>query len=113
MQSRSHGVELANMAKSKPFTLNCPCCQAELTVDPEIQSIITFKAAEKPREIEDIETAMQMFKGEANRREDAFQKSVQAEKNKANVLDRKFDELLKRAKESPAEERPKGGIEWD
>lgn len=101
------------MAKPKPFTLLCPCCQAELTIDAEIQSIITFKEPEKPREIGDIEQAMQIFKGEANRREDAFQKSVQAEKNKATVLDRKFDELLRKAKESPSEERPKGGIEWD
>jgi hypothetical protein len=101
------------MAKSKPFTISCPCCQAELTVDGEIQSVITFKEPEKPREIEDIEAAMRIFKGEAHRREDAFQKSVQAEKNKANVLDRKFDELLRKAKESPSEQPPKGGIEWD
>ena len=101
------------MAKLKPFVLSCPCCHAELTVDPEIESVITFKEPEKPREVSDIEAAMQMFKGEAGRREDAFQRSVQAEKNKANVLDRKFDELLRQAKESPSEEPPKGGIEWD
>ncbi|HEY3743137.1 MAG TPA: hypothetical protein VGL53_24990 [Bryobacteraceae bacterium] len=100
------------MAKLKPFVLACPCCHAELTVDPEIESVITFKEPEKPRDISDIEQAMQMFKGEAGRREDAFQKSVQAEKNKATVLDRKFDELLRRAKENP-DEPPKGGIEWD
>jgi pyocin large subunit-like protein len=100
------------MAKPKPFAVTCPCCQAELTVDPVIQEVLTFKAAEKPREIGDIETAMQMFKGEAVRREDAFQKSVAAEKNKANVLDRKFDELLRKAKENP-DEPPEKGIEWD
>ena len=97
---------------SKPFVLSCPCCQAELTVDPEIEAVITFKPLEKPREISDIEAAMQIFKGEAGRREDAFQKSVHAEKNKANVLDRKFDELLRQAKESP-NEPPIGGIDWD
>ena len=103
-------VELGHMAK--PFALSCPCCQAELTIDPEIEAVITFKAPEKPKEISDIEAAMQIFKGEAGRREDAFQKSVQAEKNKAHVLDRKFDELLRQAKEHPTDP-PKGGIEWD
>ena len=103
---------MAHMAKSKPFALSCPCCQAELTIDPGLEAVITFKALEKPREIGDIEEAMQIFKGEAGRREDAFQKSVQAEKNKANILDRKFDELLRKAKENP-DEPPKGGIEWD
>jgi hypothetical protein len=101
------------MVNPKPFVLTCPCCQAELTVDAEIQAVITYKESEKPREVSDIEAAMQIFKGEAGRREEAFQKSVQAEKNKANVLDRKFDELLRKAKESPAEEPPHGGIEWD
>ena len=106
-------VELAIMANSKTFTLSCPCCQAELTVDPEIRAVITYQEHEKPRDIADIETAMEMFKGEAGRREDAFKKSVQAEKNKANVLDRKFDELLKKAKENPTDGPPKGGIDWD
>lgn len=101
------------MAKSKPFVLSCPCCQAELTIDSEIRAVIAHTEHEKPREVADIETAMQMFKGEAGRREDAFQKSVQAERNKANVLDRKFDELLRKAKEDPADAPPKGGIDWD
>lgn len=100
------------MAMSKPFALTCPCCRAELTVDPDLEAVITFKVLEKPREISDIEAAMQIFKGEAGRREDAFQKSVHAEKNRANILDRKFDELLRQAKENP-EEPPKGGIDWD
>ena len=100
------------MAKSKPFALHCPGCQAQLTIDPELEAVITFQALEKPREISDIEAAMQIFKGEAGRREEAFQKSVQAEKNKASILDRKFDELLRQAKEHP-DEPPKGGIDWD
>lgn len=100
------------MAQSKPFALTCPCCQASLTVDPELEAVITFQPLEKPREISDIEAAMQIFKGEASRREDAFQKSVHAEKNRANILDRKFDELLRKAKETP-DEPPKGGIDWD
>jgi len=101
------------MSKLKTFVLSCPCCQAELTVDPEIRAVITYQEPEKPREVPDIEAAMEMFKGEAGRREDAFKKSVQAEKNKAHVLDRKFDELLKKAKESPTDAPPKGGIDWD
>ena len=43
----------------------------------------------------------QKLKGAAGRREDAFQKSVAAEKNQGNVLNRKFDELFQRAKEDP------------
>ena len=61
----------------------------------------------------DIETALVRFRGEKQRREDAFLKSVEAEKNKMNILDRKFDELLKQAKESPADQPPKRPLDFD
>ena len=44
---------------------------------------------------------MAKLKGEPGRREEAFQKSFAAEKNQGQVLNRKFDELLKLAKENP------------
>lgn len=100
---------------AKPFEIACPCCQAKLTVDAELQAVVTVEEAEKPREISDIEAAMQRFKGESGRREEAFQKSVAAEKKKASLLDRKFDELLKKAKEGPDDGPPtaKPGFTWD
>lgn len=75
--------------------------------------MLTYQEAETPRQMSDIEMAVERFKGEKQRRDDAFSKSVQAEKNKMNVLDRKFDELLKQAKESPADEPPKRPLDFD
>lgn len=101
-------IEMAKLVK-----VSCPCCQAELQIDPELQSVITFKEHEKPREVADIEVAMNIFKGEKQRRDDAFEKSVNAEKNKKQLLDRKFDELFKQAKESPSDVPPKRNLDWD
>lgn len=98
---------------AKLIRVNCPCCQAELQIDPNLETVITFKEHEKPREVADIESAMNIFKGEKQRRDDAFLKSVEAEKNKKSVLDRKFDELFKQAKESPADVPPKRDLDWD
>lgn len=95
------------------FTVKCPCCNAELQVDAELQAVLTWQEPEAPREMSDIETAMDRFRGEKQRREDAFLKSVEAEKNKMNLLDRKFDELLKQAKESPADQPPKRPLDFD
>ena len=39
-------------------------------------------------------------------REEIFRKSFEAEKSHGKVLDRKFDELLKQAKENPDAPRP-------
>ncbi len=95
------------------ITVACPCCQAELQVDPQTQAVISHKEHEKPRTMADLEAAVTRFKGEADRREDAFQKSVQEHKQHKAVLDRKFDELLKQAKENPNEPPPKRDIDWD
>lgn len=93
--------------------LKCPCCDAELKIDPETRAVITFKAPEKPRTIEDIESGLERLKGEAGRREEAFQKSFAAEKISSQVLSKKFDELLKKAKEEPIGPPPKRDIDLD
>ena len=42
-----------------------------------------------------------IVKEEASRRDEKYQQLAEAEKNKGKVLDRKFQELLKKAKEEP------------
>ena len=84
----------------------CPCCQAILKIDPETKAVIAHKVPEKPPVIEDLAAAVQKLKGESGRREEIFRKSFEAEKSHGKVLDRKFDELLKQAKENPDAPRP-------
>ena len=95
------------------FDLVCPCCKAELKVDPDTRAVITFKAPEKPRELADIEVGLERLRGAAARREEAFQKSFQAEKMNSQVLNKKFDELFKKALENPDEPPPKRDIDLD
>jgi hypothetical protein len=40
------------------------------------------------------------------RKEDIFRQSVEAEKNKQQLFDKRFEEALRKAKESPDNERP-------
>ena len=49
--------------------------------------------------------------GEGARREQLFQKSFEAEKSHGKVLEKKFDELFKRAKENPDEKPPTRDID--
>jgi len=102
------------MAKGRStFDLECPCCGAALRVDPEVRAVLSFKEREQPRTVESLEAAVAKLKGEAARREEAFQKSFAREKQQAEVLSRKFDELLKQAKESPPEPRRIRDIDLD
>jgi len=51
--------------------------------------------------IEDLAAAVAKLKGEAGRREEVFQRSVETERKSKDVLNRKFDELFKQAKDDP------------
>jgi hypothetical protein len=84
-----------------------------LRIDPSTRAVIGHKEHEKPRVMADLEAAVSRFKGEADRREDAFRKSVENHQKHHAVLDRKFDELLKQARENPDEPPPKRDIDWD
>ncbi len=102
------------MAKEKQLLeVACPCCQATLHVDPETGAVIRFEEHEKPREIEDMEQAVQRFRGEKDRREDAFRKSVAEHKTHHDVLSKKFDEMLKVVKKNPDAPMPKRDIDFD
>ena len=83
------------------FEVDCPCCQAVLKIDSELRVVISHAEAVKKPVIEDLAAEVAKLKGAAGKREEAFQKSFAAEKNQGQVLNRKFDELLKQAKEDP------------
>jgi len=51
--------------------------------------------------IDDLAAEVAKLKGAAGRRDEAFQKSFEAEKLHGKVLEKKFDELFKQAKENP------------
>jgi hypothetical protein len=97
----------------KLLLVECPCCKAELHVDPETGAVIRHKEHEKPATFADLEAAVQRQRGEAGRREDLFKKSVEQHKTHADVLSKKFDEMLKVAKENPDEPPPRRDIDFD
>src|ERR1700733_12436685 len=99
--------------KAALIMVTCPCCQAELHIDPATSAVIRHKEHVKPPSIADFETAVQRMKGEEGRREDIFKKSVEAHKSHHDVLSKKFGQMLKVAKENPDEPPPKRDIDFD
>ena len=95
------------------FEVTCPCCEAMLKIDPVTQAVISHQEKVKPRAIEDLSAAASRLKAEAERREQAYRKSVEEQKSHQQVLARKFDELLKQAKENPDAPRPLRDIDLD
>jgi uncharacterized C2H2 Zn-finger protein len=88
------------------FDLTCPCCGAVMKVDVSTKSVISHTAPVKPRMFNDMEEAARAMKEQDNRRESIFRQSVDAQKHAAELLEKKFQEAVKKAKESPDTGRP-------
>jgi len=96
-------MERGFVAKTEPSTIQvaCPCCGAMLTVDPSLPAVLDHKLPQRPQVAAKMEDVPKLVKEEASRRDEKYQQLAEAEKNKGKVLDRKFQELLKKAKEEP------------
>jgi ribulose kinase len=95
------------MAKSpNNFDITCPCCNALLKVDVATGSVISHTAAKQPKTFNDMEEAARAMKEQDSRRDSIFRQSVEAQKHSADLLEKKFQEAVKKAKESPDTGRP-------
>ena len=88
------------------FEVTCPCCNAVLKVDEETHSVIAHTAAVKPKTFSDMEAAAKAMREQDSRRESIFQQSVEAQKHASDLLEKKFQEAVKKAKESPDTGKP-------
>lgn len=86
---------------TKTIQIACPCCEAVLTIDPSLAAVIDHKQPAKPQIAVQLKDAVKLVKEEASRRDEKYQKIVEAEKNKSKVLEAKFQELFKKAKDEP------------
>jgi hypothetical protein len=93
------------MAKkaAPPVEVTCPCCKAKLTVDAQLAVVLFHEPPPRIAPDVDISDAARILQDQAQRREDKFRESWEAEKNKEDVLTRKFEEALKKAKDQPVE----------
>ena len=81
--------------------ITCPCCDATLTIDPALSAVLDHKLPVKPHMAVNLKDAVNQVKEEATRRDEKYKQIAEAEKNKSKVLEAKFQELFKKAKEEP------------
>jgi len=102
------------MAEHPPaFDITCPCCSAVLKVDSAAKAVIAHTAAVKPRMFNDMEEAARAMKEQDSRRDSIFRQSVENQKNASDLLEKKFQEAVKKAKESPDTGKPIRDIDLD
>lgn len=89
-------------SQSETFTLDCPCCNAKMVVDRSLGVVLSHTAPVKPPSI-DLDDTARLLREHDDSVEAKFRASVEAERNKEDVLARKFAENLKKAKDGPLE----------
>ena len=88
-------------AKDKTFEVACPDCGAMLKIDAATGLVVSHSPAPRKRMFEDLETAAQAMRDQNERKESLFRQSVEAEKNKEDLFEKKFAEALRKAKDAP------------
>jgi hypothetical protein len=103
------------MAQKKEtlFEVACPDCGAMLKIDATTGLVVSHTPAPRKRMFEDLETAAKAMREHGERTESIFRQSVDAEKNKADLLEKKFAEAMRKAKDAPDEGKPFREIDLD
>ena len=91
------------MAKKQQstFEVACPDCGAMLRIDAITGVLISHTSAPRKRTFEDLETAAKAMRDHDERKESIFRQSIEAEKNKEDLFEKKFAEALRKAKDAP------------
>ena len=72
-----------------------------IKVDAATGLLVSHTSAPRKRMFEDLETAAQAMRERDERKESLFRQSIDAEKNKEDLFEKKFAEALRKAKDAP------------
>jgi hypothetical protein len=90
------------MKDGENLNVTCPCCQAKLVIDPVFGSVLSHEAPVKAGPNVDLTKASSILEEQKRQREDKFADSVFQETHKEDILAKKFEEAMKKAKDAPA-----------
>ena len=75
--------------------------------------MVSHEPPQKPRQVSDLAQAARNLQQKESRREEQFRKSVEAERDRGKLLERRFEEALEKAKEEPPGPPPPRDIDLD
>jgi hypothetical protein len=78
----------------EPFEVLCPCCQAKLRIDVTLQAVLSFEVPPEEHAVKNLDQAVLDLKAEAAQRQAKFEESLRSQKQKKDLLDRKFQDAL-------------------
>ena len=101
------------MGKKRSFSITCPCCQATLKVDAELEAVVSHEPPPKQHLATDLAEAARALREKESHRDEQFRKSFDAERKRGELLNRKFDEAFEKVREEGPGERGPRDIDLD
>jgi hypothetical protein len=98
--------------KNSDISVECPCCGAQLTIDPKLRKVVAHTAPPAKRSALDLNQAAALLKEQAERREAIFKQSSADLKIQSQILERKFEAALEKSKDEPVS-KPTRDIDLD
>jgi hypothetical protein len=81
------------------FTLQCPCCEATLTIDSATGALLSHEEKKKPlASFDDLKSELDKQK---ELRDQLFAQEMSSHKDRGRLLEEKFKEAMKRAESDP------------
>ena len=77
------------------FSIICPCCEANITIDAETGAILAHE--EKAKKLGSFEDLKNDLAKQKELRENLFAQEMSSQKDRQRILEEKFKEALKRA----------------
>lgn len=98
---------MADDEAPKPLRLRCPDCGSSLLIDRSTGEVLAHRPPKAPpgggRDFDSLRRDLDTRKAEA---EDLFSRELDAMKDRDRLLEKKFEEAMKRAEEEPDDEPP-------
>ena len=89
------------MAAGSSFEINCPCCGALMVVDAETRVILRHEEPKRP--LASFEAMLKGVGKEKEQRESKLARAMEEQKNREEILEKKFREAVKKAESTPDE----------
>ena len=96
----------------EPILIECPCCSSKITVDRETGAILSHEEVRK-REFATLDDAMEHVKEQREEARDRLSRAFVDEKNRDKILEKKFQEAMKKAADMDPDERPPSPFDDD
>jgi len=90
---------VAGKKAAEPIQVTCPHCQTKLEIDVELAAVLSHEPPPAPKH--DFDEQLKEVSEAEKKRDEVFRQQVDAQKERARLLERKFEESFKKTKDQP------------